>query len=63
MVLPPACESSIRNRDVFRYGKEDLLPCSTTQTLSRPPDSGVPTFRVSCLDAGGLDVGGLSYGG
>ena len=57
MVLPPACESSIRNGDVFRYGKEDLLPCSTTQTLSRPSDSGVPHFQGQLLGCGWLGCG------
>ena len=33
VVLPPACESSIRNGDAFRYDKEDFLSCSTAQTL------------------------------
>ena len=39
----------IRNWDAFRYGKEDLQPCLTTQTLYRPPDHGVSHFQGQLL--------------
>ena len=60
----PACESSHQEWGCFlRKDKEDL-----TAMLRQHRPYNVPlitvlrTFRVSCLDAGGLEMGGLTCG-